>query len=68
MGWKSQAFDGGTSSDNGEDAYVMWSEPISSPEFRNRISRLRSQLAARMNAAFYADTPPAHFTDRPKLQ
>jgi len=55
-------------SDNGEDAYIMWSEPISSPEFRNRISRLRSQLAARMNPGFYAETPPAHFTDQPKLQ
>jgi ribosomal-protein-alanine N-acetyltransferase len=55
-------------SDNGEDAYIMWSEPISSPEFRNRITRLRTQLTTRLNSSFHAEAPPAHFTDQPKLQ
>jgi ribosomal-protein-alanine N-acetyltransferase len=55
-------------SDNGEDAYIMWSEPISSPEYKNRIARLRAQLATRMAAEYHSDTPPAHFTEHPKLQ
>lgn len=55
-------------SDNGEDAYIMWSEPLASPEYRNRIARLRAQLAERMRANFYAESAPAHDTDPTKLQ
>jgi ribosomal-protein-alanine N-acetyltransferase len=55
-------------SDNGEDAYIMWSEPVSSPEFRNRIARLRAQLTERMRAGFHSQQPPAHITDPTKLQ
>lgn len=55
-------------SDNGEDAYIMWSEPISSPEFKKRIARLREQLAQRLRAGFHSLTPPSRTTDQHKLQ
>ncbi|HST04276.1 MAG TPA: ribosomal protein S18-alanine N-acetyltransferase [Chloroflexia bacterium] len=55
-------------SDNGEDAYIMWSEPVGSPEYESRISALRKQLVDRMRAAFQGPTPPAHKVDPTKLQ
>jgi len=41
-------------SDNGEDAYLMWSEPLHSPAFHTRLATLRAQFqeyAARQEAA-----------------
>jgi [ribosomal protein S18]-alanine N-acetyltransferase len=55
-------------SDNGEDAYIMWSEPIVSPEFTERISRLRADLAERLSRGFARDLPPAHAVEQGKLQ
>lgn len=55
-------------SDNGEDAYIMWSEPIRSRQFQERIARLRVELAARLGASFYSDIPAARPVDRTKLQ
>jgi ribosomal-protein-alanine N-acetyltransferase len=55
-------------SDNGEDAYIMWSEPVSSPEFKSRIARLRAQLTERLLANFHTQQPPAHITDPTRLQ
>ncbi len=55
-------------SDNGEDAYIMWSEPIASPEYRNRIAKLRAQLTERLRTSFQMETAPVHFTDPTKLQ
>jgi ribosomal-protein-alanine N-acetyltransferase len=34
--------------DNGEDAMIMWTEPIESTEYRARLSELRRQLFARL--------------------
>ncbi|HMQ31866.1 MAG TPA: ribosomal protein S18-alanine N-acetyltransferase [Chloroflexaceae bacterium] len=34
--------------DNGEDALIMWTEPIDTPEFKARLSELRRQLFARL--------------------
>jgi len=36
--------------DNGEDALIMWTEAIDTPEYRNRLSELRRQLFARLQA------------------
>ncbi|MEO8287203.1 MAG: ribosomal protein S18-alanine N-acetyltransferase [Chloroflexota bacterium] len=55
-------------SDNGEDAYIMWSEPVASPEFQNRIATLRAELTARLKASFHNQTPPAHVVDATRLQ
>ncbi len=55
-------------SDNNEDAYIMWSEPLNSPQHKSRIAGLRKQLTERLSAAFRAQPPPAHSTDRSKLQ
>lgn len=55
-------------SDNGEDAYIMWSELLASPEYLNRIEHLRVQLTERLRASFQAETTPVHFTDPTKLQ
>lgn len=55
-------------SDNNEDAYIMWSEPVDSPQFNNRIANLRKQLTNRFRAAFQAQPPPAHASDRTRLQ
>ena len=55
-------------SDNGEDAYIMWSEPLASAEYRNRIAKLRAQLTQRLRAGFYTNTPPAHISDPTRLQ
>jgi [ribosomal protein S18]-alanine N-acetyltransferase len=35
-------------SDNNEDALIMWSERLSSPEFRERYRRLRVELGNRL--------------------
>jgi ribosomal-protein-alanine N-acetyltransferase len=35
-------------SDNGEDAYIMWSEPLSSPGFQQRLGSLRAAFHERM--------------------
>ena len=55
-------------SDNNEDAYIMWSEPVNSPQFNNRITGLRRQLADRLRNAFYTQPAPAHATEPTKLQ
>lgn len=55
-------------SDNGEDAYIMWSEPIASPEFRERVMRLRAALAERLSRSFTRELPPAHAVEPGKLQ
>jgi ribosomal-protein-alanine N-acetyltransferase len=34
--------------DNGEDALIMWTESIDTPEYRARLSELRKQLFARL--------------------
>ncbi|MEA2572890.1 MAG: [ribosomal protein S18]-alanine N-acetyltransferase [Chloroflexia bacterium] len=55
-------------SDNGEDAYIMWSEPVGSPQFEERMQRLREELAARLSASFHTDLPAARPVDRSRLQ
>jgi ribosomal-protein-alanine N-acetyltransferase len=55
-------------SDNNEDAYIMWSEPLTSVQFNSRLAGLRKELADRLRAAFHAQPPPAHIPDRTKLQ
>jgi ribosomal-protein-alanine N-acetyltransferase len=55
-------------SDNGEDAYIMWSEPVASPQFEARMRRLREELGARFRAGFHTDLPAAHPVDRSRLQ
>ena len=55
-------------SDNGEDAYIMWSEPLASADYRNRIANLRARLAERLIAGFYTQQPPAHMGDSTRLQ
>lgn len=34
--------------DNGEDALIMWTDPIDAPEYKLRLSELRKQLYARL--------------------
>ncbi len=34
--------------DNGEDALIMWTEPIATPAFRSRLAELRRELFARL--------------------
>lgn len=34
--------------DNGEDALIMWTDPIDAPEFKTRLSELRKLLFARL--------------------
>lgn len=36
--------------DNGEDALIMWTESIQTPEYQERLSELRRQLFARLRA------------------
>jgi ribosomal-protein-alanine N-acetyltransferase len=36
--------------DNGEDALIMWTESINTPEYQSRLSELRRQLYARLQA------------------
>jgi ribosomal-protein-alanine N-acetyltransferase len=55
-------------SDNGEDAYIMWSEPIASTEFRQRVDKLRASLAERLRRSFAHELPPAHTVEPGKLQ
>lgn len=55
-------------SDNNEDAYIMWSEPIDSPQFNTRIAGLRKKLTNRLRTTFHAQAPPAHAIDPGKLQ
>jgi ribosomal-protein-alanine N-acetyltransferase len=55
-------------SDNGEDAYIMWSEPIMSREFQARIARLRPELTERMRRNFHQHPPPARPVDAGRLQ
>lgn len=55
-------------SDNNEDAYIMWSEPLDSPQYNERISNLRKLLTNRLRANFLAQTAPAHAVDGAKLQ
>jgi [ribosomal protein S18]-alanine N-acetyltransferase len=55
-------------SDNGEDAYIMWSEALDSPEYEARVSALRKQLADRMKADFRVQTPSLHEVDPTRLQ
>lgn len=42
-------------SDNNEDAYVMWTEPIASPEFRSLLAERRAELARRLGLAELPD-------------
>jgi ribosomal-protein-alanine N-acetyltransferase len=49
-------------SDNGEDAYIMWSEPLSSPAFQERLARLRAAFNERMAAQAAAEGGPAPVT------
>jgi len=35
-------------SDNGEDALIMWSEPLGSPAFQNRLARLKAELDTKL--------------------
>lgn len=55
-------------SDNGEDAYIMWSEPVSSREFQSRIAALRTELASRMGQNFHQHLPPSRPVDASRLQ
>jgi [ribosomal protein S18]-alanine N-acetyltransferase len=48
-------------SDNGEDALIMWSDPITSAAFTNRFQRLKSELARKL-----ADSGPETVTDLPE--
>jgi ribosomal-protein-alanine N-acetyltransferase len=36
--------------DNNEDAYIMWSDEITRPEFREKYARLKKELFARLEA------------------
>jgi ribosomal-protein-alanine N-acetyltransferase len=45
-------------SDNGEDAYIMWSEPLSSPAFQERLAKLRAAFNERMAASGASEIPP----------
>jgi ribosomal-protein-alanine N-acetyltransferase len=55
-------------SDNGEDAYIMWSEPIASPQFQHRLAKMRSLLAERLHTSFTQVLPPSRPVDTSKLQ
>jgi [ribosomal protein S18]-alanine N-acetyltransferase len=55
-------------SDNGEDAYIMWSDPIDSPQHITRIHRLRTELAHRLAASHTQDLAPSRPVDASKLQ
>lgn len=46
-------------SDNHEDAYIMWTDEITSHAYRERYLRLRSALAARMETAEQQQVDPA---------
>jgi ribosomal-protein-alanine N-acetyltransferase len=55
-------------SDNGEDAYIMWSQPIASPQFRDKVEVIRAQLAERLQHGFYQLQQPSREVDRTRLQ
>jgi len=55
-------------SDNGEDAYIMWSEPLDSPQFQERITTLQEQLAARLQQSYDAPQAPARPMGKGRLQ
>ena len=55
-------------SDNGEDAYIMWSEALDSPEFEERLVRLRTDLAARLQQSYHQPQAPARPVERGRLQ
>ena len=55
-------------SDNGEDAYIMWSEPVNSPQFKSRVVKLRAELVDRMRRNFHEQLPPARPVDATRLQ
>jgi len=44
--------------DNGEDAAIMWTDVISTPDFRERVRELRQQLYTRLQANH--PTSPSH--------
>lgn len=44
--------------DNGEDALIMWTEPIDTPAYQSHLSELRRQLYARLQRQVAA-RPPA---------
>ncbi len=35
-------------SDNGEDALIMWSEPIDSPSFQNRLAQIKDEIERKL--------------------
>ena len=41
--------------DNGEDALIMWTESIHTPEYRSRLSELRRHLSARLQTQALRD-------------
>ncbi len=43
-------------SDNGEDAYIMWSEALSSPVFQERLTTLRAAFNERIAASTAAES------------
>lgn len=45
-------------SDNGEDAYVMWSRSLRDQDYLNDINRLRDRLAERLGAEIEVPSPP----------
>ena len=55
-------------SDNGEDAYIMWSEPLDSPQFQERITTLQDQLAARLQQSYNAPQTPTRPVEQGRLQ
>src|SRR5436190_2770284 len=55
-------------SDNGEDAYIMWSEPINSPQFKSRRDHLRVELTDRMRRNFFEQPAASRPVDAGRLQ
>jgi ribosomal-protein-alanine N-acetyltransferase len=45
--------------DNGEDALIMWTEPINSSDYQTRLKALRHRLFAHLRAQAAASTTPA---------
>src|SRR5438552_3465020 len=45
-------------SDNGEDAYIMWSEPLTSPAFQERLARNRAAFQERLARQTAAEDGP----------
>ena len=46
-------------SDNNEDAYIMWSESLKDPAYRDRLAGLRRDLIARLSGADPSPARPA---------